>query len=147
MPTYTAAATQASGTGTAAAYVTLNTGSARRALIREVGVFNGAATSSSVGMGTPANTPATSTTITPVAHDLADATATALLGTAWGTAPTAPTVFQRQTILGAAVGAGTIWKLALDERIILAKSAWNVLWNFGGSTSSANMSFYYEYDE
>lgn len=147
MPTFTAAGSQASGIGAAAAYATLNTGASRRALIREVGIFNGAATSSSVGMGTPGNTPTTSTTITPVAHDLADATATVALGTAWSAAPTAPTVYQRQTILGAAVGAGTIWKLALDERIILAKSAWLVLWNFGGSTSSANMSFYFEYDE
>jgi hypothetical protein len=82
----------------------------------------------------------------PQPKDAADAVSTALLGTAWGTAPTAPSVFRRQTILGAAVGAGTIWKFALDERTWLAKSTWEVLWNFGTATSAA-LTYYYEYDE
>lgn len=145
MPTYTVAATTAA-IGAAAAYVTVNTTAARRALIREIGMFAGTAVACSIGLGTPANTPTTTTTVVPQAHDAADAVSTALLGTAFGTAPTAPTIFQRQTILGAAVGAGTIWKLALDERVIVAKSAWTCLWNFGAATS-APLTVYFEIDE
>ncbi len=82
----------------------------------------------------------------PNAHDAADATSTALLGTVWSTAPTAPTVFDRKCTLGAAVGAGVMWKLAIDERIVLAKSAWKVLWNHGATTGSI-LDIYFEYDE
>lgn len=145
MPTFEVGTTTAA-IGTAAAYVTLNTTANRRAAVREIGVFAGTAVACSVGEGIPANTPVASTTIVPVAKDAGDAASTALLGTAWSTAPTAPSVFRRQTILGAAVGAGTIWKFALDERTVLAKSTWAVLWNFGASTS-APMTTYFEYDE
>lgn len=145
MPTFTVGGTTPAA-GAAASYATFNTGAARRALIREIGLFTTAATSSSIGLGTPANTPTTSTTITPNPHDAADAASTAVLGTAWSVAPTVPTVFDRKVTLGAAVGAGVIWKLALDERIILAKSAFKVFWNYGGASGSA-LDMYVEYDE
>jgi len=145
MPTYEVATTTAA-IGTAAAYVTLNTTAARRAAIREFGMFAGTAVSCAIGEGIPANTPVATTTIIPQPKDAADATSTALLGSAWSTPPTAPTVFRRETILGAAVGAGVIWKFSLDERTWLAKSTWEVLWNFG-ATTSAPLTCYYEYDE
>ena len=145
MPTFEVGTTTAA-IGTAAPYVTMGTTANRRALLREIGVFAGTAVACSVGEGVPANTPVASTTIVPVAKDAADAASTATLGTAWSTTPTAPTVFRRQTILGAAVGAGVIWKWALDERLIIAKSAFNVLWNFGSATS-APLTVYVEYDE
>lgn len=145
MPTFEVATTTAA-IGTAAPYVTVGTTAARRAALREIGVFAGTAVACSVGEGIPANTPVATTTIVPVAKDSGDATSTALLGTAWSTTPTAPSVFRRQTILGAAVGAGTIWKFALDERTFIAKSAFNVLWNFGAGTS-APLTVYAEYDE
>lgn len=145
MPTFTAGATTPAPV-TAAAYATVNTTANRRAILREIGAFTTAATASSIGVGTPANTPVTSTTVAPNPHDGADAASTALLGTAWGTAPTAPTIFDRKVTLGAAVGAGVIFKLALDERIFIAKSAWKVLWNYGAATASA-LDVYVEYDE
>jgi hypothetical protein len=145
MPTYEVATTTAA-IATAAAYVTLNTTAARRAAIREFGMFAGSAVQCNIGEGIPANTPVTTTTIVPVAKDANDATSTALLGTAWSTPPTAPTVFRRETILGAAIGSATIWKFALDERTWLSKSTFEVLWNFGGATS-APLTTYYEYDE
>lgn len=145
MPTFAVGGTTIAA-GTAAAYATFNTVASRRALIREVGLFTTAATSTSIGLGIPANTPAATTTIVPNPHDASDAVSTALLGTAWSTAPTAPTVFDRKVTLGAAVGAGVIWKLALDERIILAKSSWKTFWNYGGATGSA-VDMYIEYDE
>lgn len=145
MPTFAAGVTSPAA-ATAAAYATINTTAARRALLREIGMFTTAATASSVSLGTPANTPVATTTVVPNAHDSADAVSTALLGTAWSTAPTAPTVFDRKITLGAAVGAGVIWKLALDERVIIAKSAWKVLWNHGAATGSA-LDCSFEYDE
>lgn len=145
MPTFTAGATTPAA-GTAAAYATINTGANRRAFVREMGLSTTAATASSIGFGIPANTPVTTTTQTPQPHDPADAASTALLGTAWSTAPTAPTTFWRKFTLGAAVGAGVIWKLALDERMVLAKSTWMTWWNYGGATASA-LDMYCEYDE
>lgn len=145
MPTYEVATTLAA-IGTAAAYCTLNTTAARRAAIREIGIFSGSAVGSFVGEGIPANTPVATTTIVPQPKDAADAASTALLGTAWSTPPTAPTVFRRQTVIGAAIGSGTIWKLSVEERTFLAKSSWETLWNFGASTS-APLTLYYEYDE
>lgn len=145
MPTFEVATTTAA-IGTAAGYVTMGATSARRAALREIGVFAGTAVACSVGEGIPANTPVPTTTIVPVAKDSADAASTSTLGTAWSTAPTAPSVFRRQAILGAAVGAGTIFKFALDERTYIAKSAFEVLWNFGAATS-APLTLYYEYDE
>jgi hypothetical protein len=145
MPTFTAGATTVAA-GSAAPYFTMNTGAARRALLREQGLFTTAATSSEVSFGIPGNTPSTYTTVTPQPHDAADAASTALLGTAWTTVPTVPTVFWRKCTLGAAVGAGVIWKVALDERWIMAKSTWLVWWNAGGATASA-LDVYVEYDE
>jgi hypothetical protein len=146
MPTFEAGATTPAA-GSAAAYLTLNTTANRRALLREQGFFTTAATSSSIGMNVPANTPTNQTTIAPVAKDAADATSTATLATAWSTVPTAPTaVYFRKVTLGAAVGAGVIWKVALDERWILAKSAYWVWWNYGGSTAAA-LDVYLEIDE
>lgn len=145
MPTFEVASSSAA-IGTAAAYTSMLTTAARRAAIREIGVFAGTAVACFVGEGIPANTPTTTTSIVPQPKDAADAASTALAVTAWGTIPTAPTVFRRQTVLGAAVGAGTIWKFALDERTWLAKTTWEVLWNFGVATS-APLTYYYEYDE
>lgn len=145
MPTFAVGGTTPAA-ATAAAYFTINTTANRRALLREIGASTTAATASSLGLGVPANTPTTTTTIVPQAHDAADAVSTALLGTAWGTAPTAPTIFFRKFTLAAAVGSGIGWKLALDERIIMAKSTWFCGWNYGASTASA-LDVLIEYDE
>jgi hypothetical protein len=145
MPTFEVASSSVA-TGTAAAYTSFLTTANRRAAIREIGVFAGTAVACFVGEGIPANTPTTTTSIVPQPKDANDAVSTALAVTVWGTAPTAPTVFRRQTVLGAAVGAGTIWKFALDERTWMSKTTWEVLWNFGASTS-APLTYYYEYDE
>jgi len=145
MPTFEVATTL-TAIGTAAAYIGMSSTAARRAALRELGNFAGTAVACFIGEGIPANTPTTTTTIVPQPKDAADAASTTLLVTVWATAPTAPSVFRRQTILGAAVGAGTIWKFALDERTWLAKSTFEVLWNFGVATA-APLTTYYEYDE
>jgi hypothetical protein len=145
VPTFEVATTTAA-IASGAAYVTLGTTAARRAAIREINVFAGSAVSCAVGEGVPSNTPVPTTTIVPQPKDPADAASTALLGTAWSTPPTSPAVFRRETILGAAIGSGVIWKFALDERTWVPKSAFSVLWNFGGATS-APLTVTIEYDE
>jgi len=125
----------------------MQTAGTRRAFLREQGWFTTGATSTSIGFGVPANTPSSPfTSFTPQAHDAADAASTVTTGTAWTTAPTAPTTFWRKVTLGAAVGAGVIWKVALDERWIRGTSTFWVWWNHGGSTSAAFDS-YLESDE
>lgn len=145
MPVFEVATTTAA-IATAAGYTTFGTTAARRAGIREIGCYAGTAVSCSIGEGIPANTPVPTTTIVPVAKDAADAASTATLGTAWSTPPTAPSVYRRQTILGAAVGSGNIWKFALDELTMLAKSTFQTLFNFGAATS-APLTLYIEYNE
>jgi len=146
MPTFEAGFTTVAA-GAAAAWATANTGANRRWLLREQGWFTTAATSSSIGMNLPANTPTNQSNITPVALDAADATATVSYATAWSTVPTAPTaVYFRKVTLGAATGAGVIWKKAIDERWILAKSTYWVWWNYGGA-QGAILDSYAEGDE
>lgn len=124
--------------GAAAAEVTMNAAASRRVFLREQGFFTTAATASSIGMNTPANTPTNQTSSTPLPLDTNDATGTSSVATAWSTVPTAPTnVYFRKCTLGAAVGAGVIWKKALDEPWVLAKSAYWVWWNYGGATGAA----------
>jgi hypothetical protein len=145
MPTYSVGATTPAA-ATGAAYATFRTSANRRAFLREMGLFTTAATASSVGLGIPANTPTASVSIQPKPHDPADAGADSRIDTAWSVAPTTPATFDRKCTLGAAVGAGVIWKLALDERIVMAVSTWKVFWNHGAGTASV-LDVYVEYDE
>lgn len=147
MPTF-GTAVQTSAPAAGAAYATYHTGAARRAFLREIGMFTVTATPTPVGVVYPSNTPVATTSTTPVAHDAADAAPTSALDTAWSTAPTiagSPN-WIRQVNLGPAIGAGVVWKLALDERIVLAKSAYLAFWNFGASPASA-LNIYCEVDE
>jgi hypothetical protein len=124
--------------GSAAAYATLNAAASRRVFLREQGWFTTSAVATQIGMNTPANTPTNQSSLTPLPLDTNDATGTSSLATAWSTVPTAPTnVYFRKVTLGAASGAGVIWKKALDEPWVLAKSAYWVWWNYGGSAGAA----------
>lgn len=121
----------------AAAYCTLNTTANRRGKIREIGWTTTAATASSVGLGIPANTPVATTTVTVQPQDSQEASGSVLLGTAWSTAPTAPTNFFRKLTVGAAIGAGIAWPWPSDARLTMQKSTWLTLWNYGAGPGSA----------
>jgi hypothetical protein len=145
MPTYEAGNTTPAA-GSAAAYATFNT-NARRGFIREMGMFTTAATASSIGFGVPGNTPSTFSGVTPQPKDAADIASTCTLAVNWTTVPTTPTTFFRKVTLGAAVGAGVIWKVALDERWILGTGTkYFVWWNYAGTTAAA-LDMYEENDE
>jgi len=137
MPAYRAAvvsATPANG----AAYWSFNSPT-RRAKILELTAGLTTAVFSQIELGTPANEatpPVVSTSTTPENADPADIAATARIGTAWTTAPTAPTVFRSGAPLAAVIGSGWVW--AWPDRLgdTLKIAGWRVLWNRGGSTGS-----------
>jgi len=137
MPLYTVSFTSVAASS-AAAYATFHTGGTRRAYLREVRIFNTAATASSVGLIRPNNTPVASTSVTPVAYDVNEAAATALADTAWSTAPTiGSNVFLRKSNLANVQGAYDVWTFPQAQGLPLATSSFYVLWNYGGSTGAA----------
>lgn len=144
MPIYTVSGTTTAAT-TAAAYATFHTVASRRAYIREIRIFVTAATASSVGLIRPSNTPVASTSIIPVAYDTNDAASTALLDTAWSTAPTiGANVFLRKSNLANVQGAYDIWTFQ-PQALPMGVSTFLVLWNYSGSTGSAlDVTFVYE---
>jgi hypothetical protein len=120
----------------AAAYCTFNSAT-RKAQIHEINVSLVTAVLSQVELGTPANEstpPVNSTSITPNGRP-SDIAATARIGTAWSTAPTAPTTFNESLILAAVIGSGWVWKWSPDEYDEVKIAGWRTLWNRGGSTA------------
>jgi hypothetical protein len=135
MPVYRAGFATATP-ATAAPYATFNSAT-RKALIHEINISLLTAVQSQVGMGIPANEatpPVVSTSITPVGRP-SDIAATARIGTAWTTAPTAPAVFESQVVLAAVIGSGWVWKYAPDELLEVKIAGWRTLWNGAGSTA------------
>lgn len=135
MPTYrnsVLSATPANG----AAYWTLNSPT-RKANIHEINLSLITAVFSQVELGVPANEatpPVVSTSTTPVGKP-SDIAATGRVGTAWSTAPTAPTVFGDGCALAAVIGSGWVFKWAENEYDELKIAGWRTLWNRGGSTA------------
>lgn len=135
MPTYRNGVLSATPAN-AAAYWTLNSAT-RRAFVREVDVALVTAVLSQVDYGTPANeaTPPVVSTSTTPESDPADIAATARIGTAWSTAPTAPTTFRGGTILAAVIGSGWVWAWPRDAADVLKIAGWRTVWNRGGATA------------
>lgn len=124
------------GAAAGAAYLTLHTGANLRARIQEIGFFVAANTSSSIGLGRPANTPTATTSQLGQAEEPADPASTVNVDTAWGTAPTAPTVFMRKITVPNVTGNGVIWTWVPGSELIVPVSSWLVLWNFGAGAGS-----------
>ena len=125
-----------------AAYATIHTGATRRCKIWEISAFVTAATSSSVGLGVPANVPAATTSELGQALTVNDPAATVNVDTAWSTAPTAPAHFFRRFVIPATIGTGFIW--VFQRPLIVGVSSWLTLWNYGaapGAVLSANFSW------
>src|SRR5215211_2602165 len=90
----------------------LRSGANERLYIKEIGIFMGAATASTFGLGRPAAigvTPTSPVTVQP--NDPADAAGNATTAVAWVTAPTTPTssIYLRRIGLPGVIGAGVIW--------------------------------------
>jgi hypothetical protein len=120
-----------------AAYSTIHTGSSYVARITEIGVACNAATASMIGLGVPGNTPVATTSLLGQAEQTGvDPASTVNVDTAWSTAPTVPAAFIRKFGLPATIGAGLIWTWPPDRPLLLPKSSWLCLWNFGASAGS-----------
>lgn len=121
-----------------------------RCRILEVGVFTSAATASSIGLIRTLTTGTATTTQAGVPNDPAEAAGTALIGTAWSTAPTiaGTPLYKRRIALPATAASGVIWTWPTDGPVFATNGATTglVLWNFGGSAGSA-LDVYWVWDE
>jgi hypothetical protein len=102
--------------------------SSDRPLLMELGMFCVSATAGSVGIGRPAlmgTTPTTSYRVIP--EDPAQPVGTAIVATAWTTAPTVPVYFYRRLLLKAAIGAPTI--IGWPRGLVIPQTGSLVLWN------------------
>lgn len=121
-------------TSGAAAYE-LRTAATDRGYLMEMGIFIGAATASTFGLGRPAAIGVTPTSpVTVLAEDPADPTGTLTTAVAWGTGPTAPANFLRVVALGAVIGAGIIWGFG-PKGIVIPVSGSLVLWNITANSA------------
>lgn len=122
-------------TSGAASYELICTSAARRIRLMELGIFLGAATASTYGLGRPAAIGVTPTS--PVAflpEDPADVTGLSTTAVAWGTGPTVPANFFRVVALPATIGAGIIWSfgpagLVIPNTGISTLVLWNITAN------------------
>lgn len=97
-----------------------------RVRLLELGIFLGAATASTYGLGRPAAIGVTPTSpVVGQALDPGDVAAVAATAVAWGTRPTAPTssIYLRRIGLPAAIGAGIIWTFPDNGLIIPINSS------------------------
>ena len=137
---------------TGAAYETLHGSTTRAARVRECGFFTDAATLSPVWLARPANTPAASTSVLGVPTDPDDSdAATVNCDTAWGTAPTTPTLILRRITLPASAGAGyvAIWNSGEEPILSVVPGAnqWLVLWNPTGGATGSILDTYWKWAE
>lgn len=124
-------AARTSGT-TAVATWELRTAASPRIRIVEIGIFMGAATASTFGLGRPAAIGVTPTSpVLGQAMDPADAAAVSSTALAWGTAPTAPTsaIYLRRIGLPGVIGAGVIWTFPDASPLIVAVGSSIVIYN------------------
>jgi hypothetical protein len=130
-----AVATPAAAAG--AAYCDIRTAAGARAEIREIGAVCNAATASAIGLIRPATVGTATTTTAGQPEDPADTAATAVIGTAWSSAPTIGTIYLRRFGTAAQIGAGIVWSWWAARRgLIIPISSSVILWNYGGGAGS-----------
>lgn len=125
---------------TATAYATIIPATSDAVSIREIGVFNSTAVSSSIGLLRTLTTGTASTSAVPQALHPSNPAGVATIVTAWSVAPTiaGSPVYLRKIVLPATAGAGVIWQWAPNELVALNGATTSlVLWNFAGATSAA----------
>jgi hypothetical protein len=131
MALYTHAA-RTSGTVSGDATWELRSTSTDKLFIVEIGIFMGAATASTFGLGRPAAIGVGPTSpVTVQAFDTGDPAGTGTTVVAWGTTkPTAPTssIYLRRIGLPNAIGAGVIWTFG-ERGLIVPVSSSIVIYN------------------
>lgn len=124
---------------TGAPYVTLHTGTAKRAYVIYAEAAISATTQSLFGLARPANAPVATTSVLGQADDPSFPASTVRLDTAWSTAPTVSGGFLRRgtTPSAVAVGFGFAWTWSLFDALVVPPSSYLVLWNPGAATAAA----------
>jgi hypothetical protein len=118
-----------------AAYFTIHTGANKEAAIRQIEMYNNAATASPAQLIRPSNTPVATTSQLGVAEDGASGVpaSTVNADTGWSTAPTVGTNPMNKGALPATLGAGLIWTFDRYNGVIIPVSSYIVVWNYGAS--------------
>lgn len=142
------AVSKASGAA-AGAVVALRAANANRdARLFEISVFAGTAVAGTVGIGRPASAGTSSASTGPIAqamgYDNQALVGTAVVDTAWSSAPTAPTIPWKRAVLPATIGAGVIWTFP-DGIIVPANGGTIIVWQF--STAAVTYEVAFEFDE
>ena len=101
--------------------------------VYEIGIFNGTAVVSNVGIIRSATVGTASTSVVPVAENTG--TPLARLDTAWSSVPTVSTnVYMRQIAIPATIGNG--YTFVFPDGIAVAASASLLIWNFLGTSAT-----------
>lgn len=114
-------ALRTSGVTSGVATWELRSAATDRFSVLEIGIFMGAATASTFGLGRPSAIGVTPTSpVTVLAEDSASPAGTAQGAVAWGTAPTAPAGpnYLRRIGLPNSIGAGIIWTWSPGQLIV-----------------------------
>jgi hypothetical protein len=137
MALYSAAVrTPAAGAG--AAYCDLRTAAGNRARVKEIGVILATAVASSIGLIRPATVGTASTTTAGQPDDPADPAGSAVIGSAWSSAPTVGSIYLRRGMTAAVIGTGVVWSFwANDRGLLVPVSSSLLLWNFGAGAGAA----------
>lgn len=147
MARYNLAATKTTGAA-AGMIVQLRTGSSRDLRVYEIGVSASTAASGTVALVRPTAVGATFTSVGPPtanngATDPQVGAGVAVIDTAATTAPTIGSIYMRQMVLPATIGAGIIW--SFPEGIVVPVSSSLALWQT--STAAVGYAVYFSYDE
>ena len=147
MARYSLAATKTTSAA-AGMIVQLRTGSARDVRVYEVGVSASTAASGTVALVRPTAVGATFTSVGPPAanngaNDPTVGAGVAVIDTAATTAPTIGSIYMRQIVLPATVGAGVIW--TFPDGLVVPTSGSIALWQT--STAAVGYAVYFSYDE
>ena len=147
MARYNLAATKTSSAA-AGMIVQLRAGSARALRLYEVGVFTSTVVSGTIALVRPTAVGATFTSVGPPAanngaEDPQVGAGVAVIDTAATTPPTIGSIYMRQAVLPATIGAGVIWQF--PGGIVIPTSSSLAIWQT--STSAVGYVTYFSYDE
>jgi len=110
--------------------------SATPCYVQEIGVFCETAVATSVGLVRSATTGTPSTSALVQAQVIG--TGQTNIDTAWSAAATVATVYMRQIVLPATIGAGIIWTFGPKDLLVQNGATTQLmLWNFGAGTGAA----------
>lgn len=125
--TISSCAVRTTNTTVTQAAVEVRSNSALRPKLLEISFISTATTAQSIGFGRPAAIGVTPTTTVFQPDDSADPASIVTAATAWGTSPTAPTIFHRRWNSTNLIGMGIIWTFPRGLIIPVASSV--VIWN------------------